>query len=226
VDLGLPLPKLQVFRDSTVTWTNRSGVLLGIAVPGAEPSGVLDPEVTSPPAMALSPGQRFSHTFELAGPTEYTVTQTQLETTPVTDDPMPALTGTVDVIEPIELVDFGVFAIEPPLVKIAAGARVGWINRDAVAHTITADALDFATGSPVYDTGPIAPGAVSLQVFPTPGEFTYRCTAHPEHASIEGKIVVEPAPETGDEEAFQMLGALPATRSSEASAHTSGGGSS
>jgi FtsP/CotA-like multicopper oxidase with cupredoxin domain len=182
LDFEPELPVLAVFRDSTVTWINRSGDPVSIAVPG-EDSGVLDPEETIPPAKALSPGQRFGHTFSTGGPVDYVITRHV--------DGMPTVTRSIAVVEPVELVNFGAFAVEPAVATIPVGAEVGWINRDVVAHTVTANDLDFATGEPVFDTGPIAPGAVSRLAFPTAGEFPYRCITHPDESAVEGTIVVE-----------------------------------
>lgn len=72
-----------------------------------------------------------------------------------------------------------------PLV-INAGDSVQWMNGDTVAHTATSD-----TG--VFDTGNIAPGAMSSPIpFPSAGNFPYHCSIHGA-ASMSGVIQVNAA---------------------------------
>jgi len=173
---------VEVFADSTVTWTNRSQQPISVAVSGAEPSGVLDQEQPSAPGGALLLGQRFSYTFERASDVSY---QIEMATEPVT-----TIGGTVKVIQPVAIVDYSEFAFKPAEIAVQVGAEVIWFNRDSTAHTATAKDLDPGTGTPIFDTGTIKPGAFHRLKFDTVGSFAYRCTAHPEHAESEGTITV------------------------------------
>lgn len=56
--------------------------------------------------------------------------------------------------------------------RVPVGTTVRWINRDPVAHTVTAD--DGAWTSPL-----IGPGDVFERTFTSAGEFPYHCTPHP-----------------------------------------------
>ena len=181
-DEGLERTPLEVFADSTVTWTNRGKGPVSVAVSGTEPSGVLDPEQLYEPGKALLLGQRFSQTFETAGDVSY---QVEAATEPVT-----TFEGSVKVIQPVAIVDFSKFAFEPAQIAVQVGAEVIWLNRDSTAHTATAKDLDPGTGKPLFDTGTIEPGAFHRLKIDTAGTFAYRCTAHPEHAESEGTITV------------------------------------
>jgi plastocyanin len=181
-DEGLQQTALEVFADSTVTWTNRGKKPVSVVVSGAEASGVLDPEQIFELGKALLLGQRFSHTFGTAGDVSY---QVEAATEPVT-----TFEGTVKVIQPVAIVGFSKFAFEPAEIAIPAGAEVVWFNRDSTAHTATAKDLDPGTGKPVFDTGTIEPGAFHRLKIDAAGTFAYRCTAHPEDAESEGTITV------------------------------------
>lgn len=69
---------------------------------------------------------------------------------------------------------------QPDTVRVPAGSTVRWINRDAVAHTSTAD--DGEWGSPL-----IGPGETYTRRFEGVGEFNYGCTPHP---FMRGVIIV------------------------------------
>jgi len=77
--------------------------------------------------------------------------------------------------------------------RVPLGTTVRWINRDPVAHTVTAD--DGAWTSPL-----IGPGDVFEHTFSTSGEFLYHCTPHPFMQArvtvVEGRDT--PAPQTPD----------------------------
>ena len=59
----------------------------------------------------------------------------------------------------------------PKSLTVRVGTRVTWANRDATAHTATADHGGF-------DTGTVAPKATRTIDFQHPGTFTYHCAFH------------------------------------------------
>jgi len=71
---------------------------------------------------------------------------------------------------------------DPPLLQIAAGTSVTWVNEGDLAHTITGSSVSF------NDSGMIDPGASFSQTFGTPGTYNYLCDPHP---GMVGTIVVE-----------------------------------
>jgi plastocyanin len=73
---------------------------------------------------------------------------------------------------------------DPPSVTVHRGDSIVWINKDLVAHTVSADAKDFASGS-------IAPGASWRYTAGKPGRHAYTCEFHP---VMHGTLTVEPAP--------------------------------
>jgi len=69
----------------------------------------------------------------------------------------------------------------PSPVWVRAGQTVAWHNADGAPHTATQDGGGF-------DTGPIAPGAVSAPiVMGSPGVLAYHCTFHP---TMSGQLEV------------------------------------
>lgn len=70
-------------------------------------------------------------------------------------------------------------AFTPAEVTVEAGATIGWMNEDTVAHTITG--ADF-------DSGEIQPGMEYRHTFSAPGTYDYHCTLHP---GMTGKVVVQ-----------------------------------
>ncbi|CAB3787873.1 hypothetical protein LMG28688_02568 [Paraburkholderia caffeinitolerans] len=72
----------------------------------------------------------------------------------------------------------------PPTVKVHRGERIVWVNQDLVAHTVSAQAKTF-------DSGSIAPGASWRYVANTPGSYSYQCLFHP---AMRGTLIVEPKP--------------------------------
>jgi len=60
----------------------------------------------------------------------------------------------------------------PSTFTVGRGERVTWVNRDLVAHTVTA-----ADGS--FDSGSIAAGASWSTVATRAGRLAYACTFHP-----------------------------------------------
>ena len=71
-------------------------------------------------------------------------------------------------------------AYAPDDVTVAVGATVTWTNSDSVAHTSTADAG-------AWNSGTVAPGGQFSRVFETAGTFAYHCTIHP---GMVGTVVV------------------------------------
>ncbi len=79
------------------------------------------------------------------------------------------------------------FAFSPTPITVTAGSTVTWVNRDGVAHTVSAD--DGSWGS-----GNLAQGATYSHTFDKPGTYTYHCAIHP---YMHGTVVVTPAQPTG-----------------------------
>jgi plastocyanin len=76
-------------------------------------------------------------------------------------------------------------AFEPRTVTVPAGTTVVWVNRDAFAHTVTAD-----NGS--FDSGLIPPGGAFRFTFERPGTYPYYCVPHggPGGVGMAGLVVV------------------------------------
>ncbi|MCG5075088.1 cupredoxin domain-containing protein [Paraburkholderia tagetis] len=72
----------------------------------------------------------------------------------------------------------------PPTVKVHSGDTIVWVNKDLVAHTASAQASTF-------DSGSIAPGASWRYVASKPGSYAYQCLFHP---TMHGTLIVEPKP--------------------------------
>jgi plastocyanin len=166
---------IEVFTGSTVTWANRGRVTWRLNVDGTN-SLLLDPERLFAPGQPLSPGQRFHHTFPAAGDYPFTATA-----------PDAALThdGTVRVVQPVEVVNYGELAFEPLAAEIRPDAEVVWINRDTVAHTVTVIGAD---DEPIFDSGPFGPGEQRRFPFPAAGTYTYGVTAQP---GLVGTVTVQ-----------------------------------
>lgn len=73
------------------------------------------------------------------------------------------------------------FGFQPAQVRVRQGASVRWVNCDPEAHTSTADAG-------AWDSGTISPGAAYTQVFERAGSFDYHCEPHP---FMTGRVMVE-----------------------------------
>ncbi|MEM5399805.1 MULTISPECIES: cupredoxin domain-containing protein [Paraburkholderia] len=73
---------------------------------------------------------------------------------------------------------------DPPSVTVHAGDSVVWVNKDLVAHTVTAEAKTF-------DSGSIAPGASWRYVASKRGRHAYSCQFHP---VMHGTLIVVPGP--------------------------------
>ena len=66
------------------------------------------------------------------------------------------------------------FAFDPPMLTVAPGTKVTWINRDDVPHTATSSATPRAFNSKALDTD----DKFSF-VFTAPGTYDYFCAVHP-----------------------------------------------
>lgn len=75
------------------------------------------------------------------------------------------------------------FRFQPDTLRVTPGTTVRWINRDAVAHTSTAE--DEGWSSPL-----IGPGETYTRRFGSAGTFNYHCSPHP---FMRGVIIVEPS---------------------------------
>ena len=72
---------------------------------------------------------------------------------------------------------------DPPMLTVAAGTTVHWVNADRSPHTVADKGRVFRSAA--LDTK----DGFSF-TFATPGEFTYFCTLHP---MMVGRIFVKPA---------------------------------
>jgi plastocyanin len=79
---------------------------------------------------------------------------------------------------------FGTFGM--PVIQVAAGTKVTWVNGDAINHEIHSD----GTLGIAHEPGPLmANGANSYtQTFKSTGTYAYRCHIHP---NMKGEIIVK-----------------------------------
>lgn len=73
------------------------------------------------------------------------------------------------------------FGFQPAQIRVREGASVRWVNCDPEAHTSTA-------GAGAWNSGTISPGAAYTRVFERAGSFDYHCEPHP---FMRGRVVVE-----------------------------------
>jgi plastocyanin len=85
-------------------------------------------------------------------------------------------TDSAAAVVPVANLAFGERAL-----RVRAGTRVRWENRDQVQHTVTADDGGF-------DSGLIEPGRSYERLFERPGEYPYHCTPHP---FMTARVIVE-----------------------------------
>jgi plastocyanin len=71
-------------------------------------------------------------------------------------------------------------AFEPGTITVTANTTLIWINKDALAHTVTSN-----TG--LFDSGSISTNATFTCLFITPGSYPYHCSIHP---SMSGTVIV------------------------------------
>jgi plastocyanin len=99
---------------------------------------------------------------------------------PVPSGP-PESGGTVTTVTiPMGAAALGNRAFIPDAIKVAVGDTVKWINTDVVAHTSTADAA-------AWNSGTLAPGQQFSTTLSVPGTFAYHCAIHP---GMVGSVVV------------------------------------
>jgi plastocyanin len=72
----------------------------------------------------------------------------------------------------VKAVEIAQFKFTPDDVKATAGTTIRWTNRDAIAHTVSAD-----DGS--FESGLIASGANWAHTFDKAGDYAYHCAPHP-----------------------------------------------
>ncbi|MFJ2172928.1 cupredoxin domain-containing protein [Streptomyces sp. NPDC101062] len=74
------------------------------------------------------------------------------------------------------------FTFAPAALTVAPGTEVTVVNKDSVAHTLT------ATTGKAFDTGTIGPGKTATFTAPgKAGAYPYTCTIHP---FMKGKLTV------------------------------------
>ena len=105
----------------------------------------------------------------------YTTTKTTTGT-PATETP--ALLGETLIETTVEMQNF---SFKPNILEIPVGAKVIWINRDGVNHTVTSD-----TG--VFSSAEFGQNATYEFVFTAPGTYIYHCIPHP---NMTGTITVK-----------------------------------
>jgi plastocyanin len=71
----------------------------------------------------------------------------------------------------------------PARAAVRRGAKVTWVNRDRVAHTVTVGSELNST----LDSGEVQPGDSFGHRFDDPGDVEYRCTIH---TQMRGKLRV------------------------------------
>jgi plastocyanin len=91
--------------------------------------------------------------------------------TPPSPPPQPPASDADLVITIVGMAGSQSFSPNPGVLR--AGLKVAWFNADTMAHTATAN-------SGAFDTGFIAPGAISASItISTAGTYAYFCTLHP-----------------------------------------------
>lgn len=65
------------------------------------------------------------------------------------------------------------FDFSPAGKTITVGTTITWVNKDAVAHTVTSDNDAFTS------SGNLAQNATHTFTFATPGVYPYHCSPHP-----------------------------------------------
>lgn len=85
-----------------------------------------------------------------------------------------------------ETVEIKLFSFNPEVLKIPAGTKVVWINRDQIEHSVTQGGSE----DNILDSGFFTKGEKFEFVFEEPGEYRYFCNRH---NSMKGvvKVVAE-----------------------------------
>ena len=78
-------------------------------------------------------------------------------------------------------VDIKNFSFAQKELRVKAGTRVIWTNRDTAGHTVTSD-----TG--MFDSRILSQGKTFEQTFSQKGVFSYHCEPHP---NMTAKVIVE-----------------------------------
>lgn len=88
-----------------------------------------------------------------------------------------------------ETVEIKMFSFKPEVLKIPAGTKVVWINRDQIEHSVTHGTPEDREDK-ILDSGLFTKGEKYEFVFEEPGEYRYFCTRH---NSMKGvvKVVAE-----------------------------------
>lgn len=92
-----------------------------------------------------------------------------------------ARTETLGVAADAMTVDIADVSFAPFSLLAGVGETVTWVNRSAIAHTVTGDDLAFD------NSGLIEPGSSFSTTIDAPGKYRYRCGPHPD---LVGEIVV------------------------------------
>lgn len=89
------------------------------------------------------------------------------------------------------------YSFHEPVLEIAAGTTVTWVNNDEATHTVVAAVMDengryVRAAEPLFESDVlastnIAPGAAFSFTFDQPGEYLYRCSTH---ENMTGRIIV------------------------------------
>jgi plastocyanin len=66
------------------------------------------------------------------------------------------------------------FAFTPAELRVSAGTKVTWLNRDDIPHTVTSSATP-----PVFRSHPMDTGDSYTFAFDKPGTYRYFCSIHP-----------------------------------------------
>jgi plastocyanin len=82
---------------------------------------------------------------------------------------------------PARTVMIGNFAFTPPILRVAAGTTITWINRDEEPHTVTS-----TTGA--FGSAGLARDETFSQRFSKPGTYQYMCALHPH---MKATVVVQ-----------------------------------
>ncbi len=125
-------------------------------------------------------------------PVELVVQQTVVP--PVVQKDSEVVVNPSDTIEKIEIkaesgdpktvnVDIVGFRYEPAQVKVKVGDTVVWTQVDEIKHTVT-----IVSGPETFDSGLLKAGQTFSHTFTIPGEYSYKCTPHP---NMRGKVIVE-----------------------------------
>jgi plastocyanin len=115
----------------------------------------------------LKPGESWTHLFYRTGIFEYRSLSNPTMRGKIVAGPPPP---TPRPVQEQPRVTIEGFAFDPPVLLVAAGAKVTWINKDNVEHTVTGEG---------FDSGLIKPGETWEYSFDRWDIFDYICAIHP-----------------------------------------------